>query len=145
MTSVATAVRHRVDPSPFTALVALGDLVCLVAFVLLGVTVGHENIDPTAQPLRVLGVVLTFAAGWAATSLVGGLYTAEARTSVRRAVAWTVPAWLGAAVVAQGIRATPFAPGNASLAFFLVSVGVVLALLVPWRALVSVLETRTRR
>ena len=143
MASVATAVRHRVDPAPFTALVALGDLVCIAAFVLLGVTTGHESIDPTAQPLRVVGVVLTFAAGWAVTSLLGGLYTAAARTSVKRAVGWTVPTWLGAAVVAQGIRATPFAPGNASIAFFLVSVGVGLALLVPWRVLVTVLGTRT--
>jgi len=141
MTSVATAVRRRVDPAPFTALVAVGDLVCIAAFVMLGVTVGHEGIDPMAQPLRVGGVIGTFALAWAVVALPGGLYTTAARAAPRRAVVWTVPAWVGAAILAQGIRATPWAPGNASLAFFLVSVLVVLALLVPWRVAVSVLAT----
>ncbi|WP_123536404.1 DUF3054 domain-containing protein [Halosimplex salinum] len=138
MTSVATAVRHRVDPAPFTALVALGDLACIGAFVLLGVTAGHEGIDPLARPGRVLATFLTFVVGWAITSFLGGLYTVDARRSVKRAIAWTVPAWVGAAVVAQGLRATPVFPGNAALTFFLVSVGVVLALLVPWRVAVTV-------
>lgn len=142
MTSVATAVRHRVDPAPFTALVAAGDLVCIAAFVLLGVTVGHEGIDPMANPLRVVGTITTFALAWAVTSVLGGLYTADARTSAKRAVAWTVPAWVSAAIIAQGIRATPWAPGNAAVTFFLVSVVVVLALLVPWRVAVSVLDSR---
>lgn len=140
MTSVATAVRHRVDPAPVTALVAAGDLACIAAFVLLGVTVGHEGLDPTAQPLRAASTGLTFAVGWAVTSLVGGLYTAETRRSPRRAVARTAPAWVGAATVAQGLRALPFVPGDAALAFFVVSVLVTLALLVPWRVAVGVLS-----
>lgn len=139
MTSVGTAVRHRVDPAPLTALVALGDLVCIGVFVLVGVTVGHETIDPTAHPGRVLATYATFVAGWAVASLLGGLYTVDARRSVKRAVSRTVPAWIGAAVVAQGLRATPVFPGEAALTFFLVSVGTVLALLVPWRAAVAVL------
>ncbi|MFB6139287.1 MAG: DUF3054 domain-containing protein [Halosimplex sp.] len=141
MTSVERAVRHRVDTAPVTALLALGDLACIAAFVLIGVTVGHESIDPMAQPGEVLATFLTFAAGWAVTSLLGGLYTVDARASVTRAVAWTVPAWVGAALIAQGIRALPFVPGDAALTFFLVSVGVVLAMLLPWRVAVTVLAT----
>ncbi|WP_436925805.1 DUF3054 family protein [Halosimplex amylolyticum] len=141
MTSVARAIRHRVDPAPFTALVALGDLVCIAAFVLLGVTVGHEAIDPLAQPGRVALTFLSFAVGWAVTSLAGGLYTVAARASVRAAIVRTVPAWIGAALVAQGLRSTAVFPGGVALTFFLVSVGVVLALLVPWRVAVSVLAS----
>jgi hypothetical protein len=141
MTSVGRAVRHRVDPAPFTAVVALGDLVCIAAFVLLGVTVGHEGIDPLARPGRVALTFLSFAVGWALISVAGGLYSADARTSAKAAIARTVPAWIGAAVLAQGLRATPFFPGNAAVTFFLVSVGVVLALLVPWRIVVSLLST----
>ncbi|WP_415379113.1 DUF3054 domain-containing protein [Halosimplex sp. TS25] len=140
MTSVARAVRHRVDPAPFTALVALGDLVCIAAFVLLGVTVGHESIDPLARPGRVALTFLSFAVGWAVTSVAGGLYSVDARASPTAAVARTIPAWIGAALVAQGLRATPVFPGGAALTFFLVSVGVVLALLVPWRVAVAVLS-----
>ncbi|MFC7141287.1 DUF3054 domain-containing protein [Halosimplex aquaticum] len=141
MTSVARAVRHRVDPAAFTALVALGDLVCIAAFVLLGVTVGHESIDPLARPGRVALTFLSFAAGWAVTSLAGGLYSVDARSSPKAAVARAVPAWIGAAVIAQGLRATSVFPGGAALTFFFVSVGVVLALLVPWRVAVAVLAS----
>ncbi|QLH80257.1 DUF3054 domain-containing protein [Halosimplex pelagicum] len=141
MTSVRTALGRRVEPAPFTALVALGDLACIAAFVLLGVTVGHESIDPAANPGRVAAVILTFAAGWAVTALLGGLYAADAYGSAKRAVARTVPAWVGAALIAQALRATAVVPGGAAVTFFVVSVLVTLALLVPWRVAVSVLAS----
>ncbi|QPV61459.1 DUF3054 domain-containing protein [Halosimplex litoreum] len=141
MTSDRTALALRVEPVPFTALVALGDLICIAAFVLLGVTVGHESIDPTANPGRVAATVLTFAAGWAVTAPLGGLYAADTYGSAKRAVALTVPAWVGAALVAQALRATAVVPGGAAATFFVVSVVVTLALLVPWRVAVSVLAS----
>jgi|GEM_PF-1516717 len=137
MTSVRTALAGRVDPAPFSALVALGDLVCIAAFVLLGVTVGHESIDPTANPGHVVAVILTFVAGWAVTGLLGGLYTADVYRSTKRTVVRTVPAWIGAALLAQALRATAVVPGGAAVTFFAVSVLVTLALLLPWRVVVS--------
>jgi len=139
MTSARTALEIRVDPVPFTALVALGDLVCIAAFVLLGVTVGHESIDPVANPGRVAATVLTFAVGWAVTAPLAGLYAADTYGSAKRALARTVPAWVGAALVAQALRATAVVPGGAAVTFFVVSVVVTLALLVPWRLVVSAL------
>lgn len=143
MTSVRTALAHRVEPAPFTALVALGDLACIAAFVLLGVTVGHESIDPTANPGRVAAVILTFAAGWAVTAPLGGLYAADVYGSAKRAVARAVPAWVGAALIAQALRATAVVPGGAAATFFVVSVVVTLALLLPWRVAVSVLASES--
>ena len=139
MTSVRTTLAHRVDPAPFTALVALGDLVCIAAFVLLGVTVGHEGIDPVANPGRVAATVATFAVGWALVAPLAGLYAADTYASAKRTVLRTVPAWVGAALVAQALRATAVVPGGAAVTFFVVSVVVTLALLVPWRLVVSAL------
>jgi len=139
MTSVRTALGHRVEPAPFTALVALGDLVCITAFVLLGVTVGHGGGGTGVDPVHVASVVLPFAAGWAITGLLGGLYTTAVYGSARRAAARAVPAWIGAALIAQALRATAVVPGGAAVTFFAVSVVVTLALLVPWRVAASAL------
>jgi len=135
MSSAVRTVGGRVDPAPVTALVALGDLACIGAFVVAG-EISH-NVDPAANPLYVAETATPFLVGWALVALLGGLYAADARRSARRAVALTVPAWVGAALVAQAIRATPMFHGDAALTFFLVSVGVGLALLVPWRVAAS--------
>jgi hypothetical protein len=139
MTSVRTALSRRVEPAPFTALVALGDLACITAFVLLGLTVGHGSGDPGVDPAHVAVTVLPFAVGWAVTSLLAGVYASGTYGSAKRAVARTVPAWVGAALVAQALRATAPVPGGAAVTFFVVSVLVTLALLVPWRVAVAVL------
>lgn len=135
MTSVATAVRHRVHPAPATALVALGDLACIGIFVVTG-EISH-GVDPAAAPWYVANAWLAFALGWALVALVGGLYAADAWASPRRVLALTAPAWAGAALVAQALRTTRAFHGGAALTFYLVSVGVGLALLVPWRLAVS--------
>jgi hypothetical protein len=136
--SLATSVRHRVDPAPLTALVAVGDLLCIGLFVFGGAAAGH-GFDPVGQFGRVAQTYLTFALGWGVVALAGGLYTVAARRTLKTTLMRTVPAWVGAAAVAQALRATPLFPGNAALSFYLVSVGVGLALLVPWRVAVAVL------
>ncbi|WP_436928417.1 DUF3054 domain-containing protein [Halosimplex halobium] len=141
MTSVRTALAHRVEPAPATALVALGDLACITAFVLLGVTVGHGGGDPGVDPAHVAVTVLPFAVGWAVTSLLAGTYARSTYASAKRSVVRTVPAWVGAALVAQALRATAVVPGGAAVTFFAVSVLVTLALLLPWRVAASVLTS----
>jgi len=128
-------VGGRVDLAAVTALVALGDLTCIGAFVVAG-EVSH-NVDPVASPVYVAETAVPFLVGWALVAVLGGLYAADARRSWRRAVGLTVPAWAAAALVAQAVRATPYVHGGAALPFYLVSVGVGLALLVPWRAATS--------
>lgn len=135
MSSAVRTAGGRVDPAPVTALVALGDLACIGLFVVAG-EISH-NVDPVANPVYVAETALPFVIGWAVVAVLGGLYAADARRSWRRAVGLTVPAWAVAALVAQGIRATPYLHGGAALPFYLVSVGVGLALLVPWRVATS--------
>lgn len=142
MASVVSTLRHRVDPAPLTALVALGDLVCIAAFVVAGATFGH-GYDPMAQTGRIASTYATFVIGWVVTSFLAGLYAVDARRSLKAAVGRTVAAWLGAAVIAQGLRALQAFPGNAALTFFLVSVAVGLALLVPWRIAVTLVGERS--
>lgn len=139
--SVVTSVRRRVDPAPLTALAALGDLVCIGLFVVVGASSGH-GFDPVADAPRLASTFATFAVGWTLASVVAGVHSAEARTSARETIRRTVPAWLVAAAVAQVLRATPQVPGQAALAFYVVSVLVVLALLVPWRVAVTVAANR---
>jgi hypothetical protein len=136
--SVATAVRHRLDPAPLTAVGAVGDLGCIGLFVGLGATMGHDISDPA----RIAITYGTFVVGWALASFVAGVHGADARGSLRSAVGRTVPAWVAAAAVAQALRATGPVPGNAALTFYLVSVGVGLALLVPWRVAVTLVAAR---
>lgn len=131
--SLSTSVRHRVDTAPVTALAAVGDLVCIAVFVFGGAAGGH-GFDLVGQFGHVALTYTTFVVGWGLASVAAGLHTAATRRTPRRALARTVPAWVVAALVAQSLRATPVFPGDASLAFFLVSVGVGLALLGPWRA-----------
>jgi len=139
--SVVTSVRHRVDPAPLTALAALGDLVCIGVFVVVGATSGH-GFDPVAEAPRIASTFATFAVGWALASVLAGVHSTDGRRSARETIRRIVPAWLVAAAVAQALRATPQVPGRAALTLYAVSVVVVLAMLVPWRLAVVALASR---
>jgi hypothetical protein len=130
------SVRDRVDPTSLTATVAVGDMVCIAVFVFGGAAAGH-GFDPVGQFGRVSQTYLSFLVGWVVVAVPAGLYAVEARRTPRRALAKTIPAWVGAALVAQVLRATPLFPGNAAVAFYIVAVAVGLSLLGPWRAAVS--------
>lgn len=140
MQAVVRPLRQRVDPTGATALVAVGDLACIAGFVLAG-ELAH-GVDPIAEFPVVAETYAQFLLGWVVVAVPIGLYAATARSSIRRAATLTAPAWIGAALLAQGIRATPLVHGNAAVTFFLVSVAVGLALLVPWRVAVAARATR---
>lgn len=141
MASVRTALRHRVDPAPATAVLALGDLVCIAVFVVVGAIEGH-GFDPAAQAPRLASTTGTFVLGWALLAIPAGVYADGVRRSLGQAALRIVPAWAGAALVAQGLRALEAVPGRPALTFYLVSVAVGLALLLGWRAVVAVATTR---
>ncbi|PSP94984.1 DUF3054 domain-containing protein [Halobacteriales archaeon QH_8_68_33] len=127
--SVETSVRGRVDPAPLTAVAAAGDLVCIGLFVGVGSTAGHSIGDP----VRIATTFSTFAVAWGVVSLLAGVHAAETRRSLRATAGRTALAWVLGAALVQGMRWTAEVPGNPASAFYLVSVGVGLALLVPWR------------
>lgn len=140
MAEVVSTVRRRVDPTPLTAVVAVGDVLLIALWIAVGM-VQHNN-PPWNAPVRMVGNLLPFLVAWAITAFVGGLYTRDAWEFPIRAVSWTMPAWITTVLIAQVLRALPVFPGNADPAFALVSMGVGLVVLLPWRAAVSVYDNR---
>jgi hypothetical protein len=136
MSAVASLQTH-VDASPLTLAIALGD----VALILLFVAVGElqHGYDLLAHPGRVVGTALPFLIGWGVASVPAGVYAPQVYRSLRSAIARTGVAWVGAVLVGQALRATALFHGDFAVTFMLVSLGVGLVLLVPWRAAVGYL------
>lgn len=129
--------QSRVPLTPWTAVLVVGDVLALVAFVTVGAL--EHNIDPTAFVGRMVGTVTPFVLGWLAVALVGGLYRREATASLRNAVLWTLPAWVVAVLVAQALRSTSYFPGNAPPSFVLVSLFFGGLFIHGWRVLATLL------
>lgn len=129
--STTTAFGGRIDASRATLTLAVGDVLLIAAFVVLGEL--RHGYGPLADPGRVVGTAIPFLLGWVLVSVVAGVYAPDVRESVRAAAGRTALAWIGAALIGHALRATPVFHGGLSPAFVAVSLGVVLALLVPWR------------
>ena len=138
--STVESLRARMDASPGTLALAVGDIGLITLFVVLGEL--QHGYDILAETGRVIGTALPFFIGWALVSIPAGVYAPATRLSVRRAVSRTALAWVGAALVGQALRATPIFHGGFALPFALVSLGVGIVLLVPWRALAAFLSAR---
>jgi len=132
--STSTYLRSRVDLRPLAAALAVGDVLALTAFVVAG-TVQHGE-QPFSNPGIVAGALAPFLVAWVAVALVGGLYTADAVSTPRRALGWTVPAWVVAVLMGHALRATPVFRGGTTAAFVLVTLVVGGVLVVGWRLLV---------
>lgn len=144
MTAVDRWVRNRVAFSWATLGLFLGDVTAIVVFVVTG-ELSH-GIDPVAAAGYVVTNTLApFLIGWIVVAVPAGMYVATP-DSLRRVTVTTLAVWLGADVIAQAIRATPFVQGGASLraivVFGLVSFGVGGLLLVGWRVAVTVVTRR---
>lgn len=132
----------RIDRSTTSLTVAGGDVILIGLFVLAG-ELRHYSIDfLVANPGRILGTALPFYVGWLIAAVTFGAYSRSARESPLRAAGIAGGTWIVATLIGQALRATSVFHGDFAVAFFLVSVGVGLMLLVPWRVVVSV---RTRR
>ncbi|WP_049899779.1 DUF3054 domain-containing protein [Halococcus agarilyticus] len=140
MSSAVASLRARITLSPRTLGVALGDLLLISLFVVLGEL--QHGYDIVADAPRVLGTALPFFLGWALVSVLVGAYTPVVHRSIGTAAGRTAVAWIGAALVGQALRTTSVFPGESPIPFVLVSLGVGLALLVPWRAAVAYVGTR---
>lgn len=133
--SVTSSLRARIDPVPQTVALAVGDLAAIATFVVLGQL--QHGWDPVADVNIFAETYGTFLAGWVLAALLGGLYTRDAISTRRRAVSWTLPAWVAAVLVAQALRSTSAIHGNADPVFALVAVAFGGLLLVSWRALAA--------
>jgi len=133
--SATSSLRWRVDAEPSMAALAVGDLIAVLVFVVVG-EITHD-IDPIAQPARVLGTLLPFLIGLAVVAALGGLYTRDAIRSPKRAASLIAPAWIGAVLIAQVLRATALFPGDAAVTFALVAMAIGGLLLVLWRVVAA--------
>ncbi|WP_254537959.1 DUF3054 domain-containing protein [Halomarina litorea] len=134
-TSTAT-LGGRIDPSPTTLKVALGDVLLIAVFIVVGEF--SHGVSVLERPLWVLGTAIPFYVGWALVAPLVGVYGRRAREQPWLAALLTAGAWTGAALVGQLLRGTDLFHGNLALPFVVVSIAVGLALLVPWRVAVSV-------
>lgn len=133
--ALESVLSARVDRSSKTAWLAVGDVVVIVVFLLLGAL--RHGVNPLAQPLRVADTVAPFLVGWVLAAPLVGAYAPRARQSVRTAAALGVVAWFPANLIGSALRATPYFHGNAPLAFVAVTFGVGAAFLGAWRAAVA--------
>mgnify|MGYP006275044677 FL=1 len=131
-------VRSRVDPSTATALVLAGDLLAISVFVVMG-EISH---DYPLLSVRVLGTYAQFVIGWLVVALPAGVYATDYRRDLTRSTGLVLAAWLGADVVAQGLRSTAFFPGNAALTFGIVAFLVGGVLLLAWRLTFAFVTSR---
>ena len=134
-TAFGSFVESRFDPSPRTLALALGDLLLIALFVALG-ELRHEQ----TGLVRTGMTLLSFLVGWGVAASLVGAYSPRASRSVGSAATLTAVSWLLGTLLAQGLRATALFPGDAALTFLLVSLGVGLVLLVPWRVLAAFLS-----
>lgn len=130
--STSTYLRTRVDPSASTAGLLVGDVLALGAFIFTGQQFGHA-MRPLANPLGYLEALAPFVLAWVAVAFLGGLYTADALSSLRRGLGWALLAWLVALPVAHLLRV--LVSGSTAVAFVVISAVVGGALLLGWRAL----------
>ena len=135
-------LRSRVDLRPLAGVLAVGDSLALTVFVVVG-AVSHGQ-QPFSNPGTAAAILAPFLLAWGAVALFGGLYTADAVAGVRRVLGRTVPAWVVAAVLGQGLRATPLFRGGTSVAFALVTLVVGGALVGGWRAAFALGRTVVR-
>lgn len=135
MEAVFATVRSRVEFSLTTAVLALGDVAAIAAFVVIGVVGAHSG--TRSNVIGLLESLFPFLVGWVLAAFLGSLYTTDARRSVARAISLTIPAWITAALIAQLLRASPLLPETFSLVFLVVSIFTGLGLLGPWRALTA--------
>lgn len=110
---------------------AVGDLLVVIAFVLLGEF--SHGVLPWTVPLMVAETTATFLLGWIVVAPLVWAYQRPNRSVPLAAVRTGVIAWIGAAAVANLLRSSSFVHGNASLSFYLVSVLAGGTMLAIWR------------
>ncbi|WP_137283401.1 DUF3054 domain-containing protein [Halorussus salinisoli] len=138
MSNAEGFLRSRVDRSPGTARLALGDLLVLASFLTAG-SLSH-GYDPITMPGRVAGTIAPFLVGWVVAALVVGAYAPGATRTVQTAVTRVTGTWVLASAIGLALRSTAFFHGDAPLSFALVVTGIGTVSFSAWRALVASLR-----
>ncbi|WP_122088470.1 DUF3054 domain-containing protein [Halalkalicoccus subterraneus] len=130
----------RFDRSAATLFVLFGDLAIIAAQLSYGL-ITHGT-DPLADLPYTAETVVPFLLGWLLVAPMVGVYTARIRESFVETLLAVGIAWLVAALIGVGLRATPWLVGGAPPTFVLVTVATGLVTLLPWRVLVTALSRR---
>ena len=109
-----SALSGRVDTAALP--LAVVDLVAILGVLTIGM-IQHS----TFSPARAAGVYGPFLIGWAAAAVLIGAYSAGAAESAKAAIPLGIRAWVLAALVGFGLRATPVFPGDLAVAFVLIT------------------------
>ncbi|MFC4551479.1 MULTISPECIES: DUF3054 domain-containing protein [Halorussus] len=125
----------RFERSPDAGLLAVGDLLVILAFLTVGEL--RHGVNPVTQPLVVADTVAPFLLGWVVASLAVGAYAPGAMRSSRVAAVRAAGAWVGAAAIGLALRATSLFHGESPWTFALVVTGIGVVSLVAWRVAVS--------
>lgn len=135
-----SALGTRIDWSPSTAWLALGDGLVIVAFLVVGEL--RHDVNPVAQPGHVAITIAPFLLGWLIAAPLVGAYSERARRSVPASVVFAIVSWLVADLIGAALRATPVIPGNSPVTFVAVTFGVGGVSLAIWRAVATWYTTR---
>lgn len=138
MSNVDGLLWSRVPRSSGAARLALGDLLVVVGFLIVGEL--NHDINPVESPLVVADTMAPFLAGWVVGALVVGAYAPGATRTVRTAVARVAGAWVLAAAIGLALRSTNYFHGSSPWTFALVVTGFGVAFLTAWRAAVAVVR-----
>lgn len=138
MSNAEGLLGSRLDRSPGTARLAVGDLLVLVGFLVLGEL--RHDVNPIASPLVVADTIAPFLLGWVVAALAAGAYAPGATRTVRAAVLRAASAWVGAAAIGLALRATPLFHGGSPLPFVLVVTGMGVVCSGAWRGAVAYLR-----
>ena len=102
-------LNDRVDTAGLP--LAVGDLLAILGVLTIGM-VQHNTLTPTHAP----GVYAPFVIGWVVAAVAIGAYSAGAGESAKAAIPLGLRAWVVAALIGFGLRATIF-PGGLAVAF----------------------------
>lgn len=128
----------RIDPSPGTVAVAIGDAIVIAAVLTVG-SMSH-GVDPASEPGRVAENVAPFLIGWAIAAPLLGAYADRSDWTAARAGAVALLAWLGADLIGAALRDSTYFRGSAPTSFVVVTFLTVGIALAGWRALVAALR-----
>lgn len=128
----------RLERSPGTAGLAVGDLLVLAGFLTVG-SINH-GVSPVESPLVVADTVAPFLVGWVVAALAVGAYAPGATRTVRTAVVRAASAWVGAAVIGLALRATALFHGGSPVPFALVVTATGVVSFSLWRGAVASLR-----
>jgi hypothetical protein len=113
-------LNERVDTAGLP--LVIGDLLAILGVLTIGmIQHGTLFMQGAVDVGHTVGVYAPFVIGWVVGAVGIGAYSAGAAESAKAAVPLGLRAWVVAAVVGFGLRATPVFPGGLAVAFVIIA------------------------